>query len=385
MIRLPSLPTGRVAFAGAAFVTFIAAACGGSDEAPRQPRGVVGGVDLSIHSVPLEDMHFDTFDGGSIPLSEISEDRLLSLVDAIPPLDSPEYVDFARGAWLSEDDLVIGYEGSNGGAWAFPLKILNFHEIVNDELDGAPVLISYCPLCRSGVVYDRRLDGRELTFGNTSALYENDLVMFDRETNSYWWQVAGRAIVGELTGAELDVLPSVTTTWKQWREQHPDTLVLSRETGFDRPYERDVFAGYRDSVNDERFPFPVSDASLDGRLSPGDEVLGVIVNDESRAYSLRGLGDAAVNDELGGEPVVVLSSDDGPSGGAYSRIVDGRTLTFEEREGRYFDDETGTEWNLSGEAVAGPLMGTRLDALPARYTFWFAYVGAFPDTDVYAP
>jgi len=370
-------------------IAIVAIACGGgSDEQADQSQEgidrVVGGVDLSFHDVALEDVHFDTFDGGSIPLSEIGEERLLSLVDAIPPLDIPKYGDAVSGDWLETDDLVIGYEGANRGAWAYPVKILNFHEIVNDDLDGVPVLISYCPLCRSAVVYDRRLDGRELTFGNSSALYENDLVMFDRETNSYWWQVAGRAIVGTLTGEQLDVLPSITTTWGAWREEHPDTLVLSRETGFVRSYAADPFGSYRFAVNDEQFPFPVSPEALDGRLAAGDEVLGVIVDGESRAYSLRALGDAAVNDDLGGQPIVVLSSDDGPSGGAYRAVVDGNALTFSFEDGLYVDAETGTRWNLSGEAVGGELGGRTLERLPSRYTFWFAYIGAFPDTDVYA-
>lgn len=369
-------------------IGLLAAACTGGDpdgEEVARRDGSLGGVDLSIHNVPLEDIHFDTFDGGSVPLSEISEGRLLSLEDVIPPLDSPKYDDASSGDWLDDDDLIIGYRSAAGMAWAYPIKILNFHEIVNDDLDGTPVLISYCPLCRSGIVYDRRLDSRELTFSNTSALYENDLVMFDRETRSYWWQVAGEAIVGTLTGSGLDVLPSITTTWSAWKTQHPDTLVLSRNTGYSRPYEREVFEGYRDSVNDEDFPFPVSGDALDGRLAPGDEVLGVTVKGESQAYPLRALGDAAVNDRLGGEPIVVFSSEDGPSGGAYSRMVDGEILTFEFDNGRYVDTQTGTEWNLSGTAVRGTHEGKRLEPLPSRYTFWFAYIAALPNAEVYTP
>jgi len=371
-------------------IAIAAIACGsGSDEpveaSPTDTSQVVGGVDLSIHEVSLSDVHFDTFDGGSIPLSEISEERLLSLVDAIPPLDTPKYDDASGGDWLEDDDLVIGYVGEGAGTWAYPIKILNSHEIVNDDLDGVPVLVSYCPLCRSGVVYDRRLDGRELTFGNTSALFENDLVMLDRETNSYWWQVAGRAIVGTLTGEQLEVLPAVTTTWAAWRSEHPETLVLSRDTGYSRSYDFDPFAGYRNSVNDERFPFPVSEDALDGRLAAGDEVLGVIVNDESRAYSLRALGDAAVNDELGGQSIVVFSNEDGPAGGAYDAVVDGNPLTFSFEDGGYVDAETGSRWNLSGEAVDGDLAGATLERLPSRYSFWFAYFASFPDTDVYVP
>lgn len=111
----------------------------------------------------------------------------------------------------------------SGQAYAYPHKILNFHELVNDAIDGIPLLVSYCPLCGSGVVFDRRLGGRTLRFGNTSALYDSDLVMFDWETNSYWWQVAGEAIVGTLSGETLKVLASTTTQWSTWKSLHPHT------------------------------------------------------------------------------------------------------------------------------------------------------------------
>ena len=380
---------GKILIAAAAGA-LVASACGSGgggaqNDSAGADRNSVAGIDLSRHSVPLEDVHFDTFDGGSVPLSEIGADRLLSLVDAIPPLDEPRYEDASGGDWLEDDDLVIGYLGAKGGAWAFPVKILNLHEIVNDELDGTPVLISYCPLCRSAIVYDRRLDGRELTFGNSSALYESDLVMFDRETNSYWWQVAGEAIVGTLTGARLTTLPSTTMTWAQWLEEHPETMVLSRETGFARSYERDVFAGYRDRVNDGRFAFPVSADALDGRLAPGDEVLGLTVGGDSRAYSARALGNAAVNDSLGGEEIVVFSTENGPTAVAYLANAGDEQLSFSYADGQYRDAQTGSLWNLSGVAVSGPLQGATLELLPSRYTFWFAYIAAFPDADVYAP
>lgn len=375
-------------------IAILAVAClggggGGAASVPPEAAGgeggIVAGVDLSIHGVPLEDIHFDTFDGGSIPLSEISEERVIALRDAIPPLDAPRYDDVSAGDWLDEDDLVLGYESASGGAWAYPLKILNFHEIVNDDLDGVPVLVSYCPLCRSGIVYDRRLDGMLLTFGNTSALFESDLVMFDRETNSFWWQTAGKAIVGTLTGNRLRSLPAITATWSQWKELHPRTLVLSRDTGFSRPYERDPFSDYADSVNSGQFPFPVSEASQDDRLSPAEEVLGVMIDGESVAYPLRLLGDAAINDTLAGTRVVVFSSAEGPSGSVFRPEARGSQLTFRFDGRSYLDQETRSEWSLSGQAVSGPLKGEKLEPLPSRYTFWFAYVAAFPDTELFAP
>lgn len=365
----------------------VAAACGGAaqegpDRSLEAPARTLNGTDLTRHSVPLEDIHFDTFRGSSIPLTKISEQQARELLDAIPPLTDPRYDSAGGGDWLEEEDPVVGYV-AGGEAYAYPFKILNFHEIVNDELGGTPVLVTYCPLCRSGIVYDRRLDGRILSFGNTSALYQSDLVMIDRETRSYWWQVSGEAIVGDLTGARLPVLPSVTMPWGEWRRLHPDTMVLSRETGHQRPYERDLFAGYEDAVNAGRFPFPVTEEVMDERLAPAEQVLGVVLGSESRAYPVGRLGDAAVNDTVGGEPVVVFSSKDGPSGAAFSPVVDGRHLTFGFEGGAYRDGETGSEWAISGQAVGGPLAGTRLEPVPSRSTFWFAYVAAFPETEVY--
>lgn len=357
-----------------------AAACGGGSRGGA--RTTLNGTDLTRHSVPLQDIHFDTFTGSSIPLTEITEEQARALLDVIPPLTNPGYEDVRGGAWLGDGDLVVGYV-AGVRAYAYPFKILNFHEIVNDELGGTPVLVTYCPLCRSGIVYDRRVDGRVLSFGNTSALYQSDLVMIDRETRSYWWQVSGEAIVGTLTGTRLRVLPSTTTTWGEWKRLHPDTSVLSRETGYARSYEQDPFAGYEGVVDAGRFAFPVTDAARDERLPPAEQVLGVRVGGESTAYPLRMLGDAAVNDSVGGRAVVVFSRAQGPSGAAFSPIVAGRRLTFEFRDGAFRDRETGSVWTLAGRAEAGPLAGASLEPLPARSTFWFAYVAAFPDTEVY--
>ncbi len=239
----------RVGLATMLALTIVLAACAGSasnNTAPRaadfdvdaveneQPQ-IVAGINLSVHDVPLSDIVFDTFDGGSVPLSEASEGQILDLLDAIPPIDEPRYSDGRDAGWLKPDDLVLGYVGVDGSTFAYPHRVLNFHEIVNDEVAGVPILVSYCPLCRSGVVFDRRPDDLRhdgvLTFGNSSALYENDLVLVDRETSTYWWQLAGRGIVGDLSGAELQPLASTTTTWQSWLDLHPDTQVLSNDQG----------------------------------------------------------------------------------------------------------------------------------------------------------
>ena len=201
-----------------------------SDPAPRSPTGPPPKVDSTIASVLLENVVFDTFDGGFMRLSEAGDSAIEGLRDRIVPVYEPRYDAVEGGDWLQDDDMVIGY-ASETDAYAYPVKILNLHEIVNDVIDGVPVLVSYCPLCASGVVYSRELDGQVMIFGNTSALYESDLVMYDHLTGSYWFQVIGEAIVGPLTGKRLKLLPSVTTTWGRWKALHAGTKVLSRNLG----------------------------------------------------------------------------------------------------------------------------------------------------------
>ena len=363
-----------------------ATACFGGDSTPELiGRGLLGGTDTDRLNVALEDIHVDTFGSGSIPLSEIDEVTLLNLRDAIPPIDNPPYTTAGEAGWLDANDLILGYVADDGQAYAYPTRILDQHEIVNDDLGGRAVLISFCPLCRSGIVYDRILDGRLLSFGNTSALYESDLVMYDRETLSYWFQVGGEAIVGELTSARLVALPSVMTTWEQWQKLHPDTRVLSRDLGFGRLYNRDGTAGLEDFLNSGRFLFPVTDAAKDGRLEPAALVLGVEHNGDRRAYVIEELGDGAVNDTLGSERVAIFSRTDGPAAAAFLAEANGQTLTFKLRDGTFVDEETGSEWSLTGAAISGALAGAQLEPLAVRTAFWFSYASAFPGVELYEP
>lgn len=332
-------------------------------------------VDMTNHAVPLDEIYFDTFDGNAVPLSQSTPELRARLLDAIPPLDRPKYDQSTEGDWLQPHDLVVGYVAGDQG-YAYPFKILNFHEIVNDTLDGVPVLVSYCPLCRSAVVYDRRVQGEDLSFGNTSALYESDLVMVDRNTGSYWWQVPGKAIVGPLTGTELTPLPSRVATWSDWTESHPDTLVLSRDTGFGIDYTRDPFTNYDEYIDSGRFAFPVGGDARDPRLPPSALVVGVTLDGTTHAYLVEDL-EEPVNDVVAGNHIVVFPGSGG--GSVYSAVVDGEVLRFELGADGFEDEVTGSVWSVDGEAVSGPLAGTSLEPIPSRTTFWFAIVGAFPD------
>lgn len=332
-------------------------------------------VDLTIHSVPLNHVLLDDFSGGAVSLSQATPELLGRIKDWIPPLSAPRYVEASKANWLDDDDLVLGYvQGSD--ARAYPIRILNFHEIVNETMAGRPVLISYCPLCRSGLVFDRRVGDQTLTFGNTGGLYESDLLMYDRETDSFWFQVGGEAIVGTLTGSRLTLLPSLLVPWKEWRTLYPHSLVLSQDTGFLRPYGSDPFLDYDRLGTPPGFPIH----RTDDRLDPKEKVLGLNLGEMPRAYSLTRLGDGVVMDTLNGHPLVIFSERNGPAGAAFVPNIASRPLTFALEAGAFKDRETGSQWDLAGRAVAGPLLGQQLTPIPARNTYWFAWVAAFPQT-----
>jgi hypothetical protein len=361
------------------------AGCASAGERSRAvDPGAVPPVDLSRHSVPLENVVFDTFNGGFLRLPDSSEAERRRLRDVIRPVYEPRYGE--RLSWLEDGDLVLGYVGGDT-AYAFPLKILNVRELVNDEIDGVPILVSYCPLCGSAVIYSRELDGRTLLFGNTSALYESDLVMFDRETGSYWFQVRGEAIVGQLTGERLPVLPSTTMPWGEWKRLHPEgrVLVADGEEAFGSRYALDSFGSYEALLERGEFAFPVSRTKLDGRLPASEIVVVVEAGAAAKAYPPRLVGDAAVNDRIGDRAIVLFSRPDTASATVFAAEARGRPLTFRLEDGAFVDVQTGSAWNRAGEAVVGPLAGTRLEALPTRRAFWFSIGVSDPGIELYRP
>ena len=357
---------------------------------PAEPVPV---LDRSIHSVPLMDILFDTFGGTPrfLPLDQAADDVIDQLRDVIRPINDPIYGSATDLPWLDDDKLVIGYR-SESGAYAYPVNILDFHEIVNDEIDGVPVLITYCPLCFSGVVFSRELGDDVLTFGNTSALYMSDLVMYDHQTGSYWFQVAGEAVVGPLSGSRLGLLPSTTITWGEWERLFPESKVLTGiarapEVFADRRYSRGLSAGFQERTNDRDFVFPVDERKLDDRLLDGELVLTVEIDDAVTVFPLGLIGDGVVNHQVAGKPVTVFALSGNRAAAAFSRELDGRTLTFEfQEDGKQFVDlETGSVWDALGRATSGPLAGAELEQLNTRRSFWFSVAIAFPNVELYLP
>ncbi len=156
--------------------------------------------------------------------------------DGIPALDDPEAVPVSESPW-EDDAFVIGVV-IDGVARAYPIALLDWHELVNDTLGNRPILVSYCPLCGSALVFDRKMDGRTHTFGVSGLLYRSDLVLSDQATESLWSQISSRAIAGPKTGTRLQVLRSEMTRWGDWRARYPRTTVLSKDRGHRRPAEQ---------------------------------------------------------------------------------------------------------------------------------------------------
>ena len=315
--------------------------------------------------------------------------------DGIPPIDAPR---FATGEeadeWLDPREPVIVVSAGEETR-AYPLQILTWHEIVNDEVGGVPLSITFCPLCNASIVFERRVDGRVLDFGTTGKLRKSDLVMWDRQTESWWQQFSGRAIVGEMAGAVLARHPASIVAYEDFRRAYPESPVLSRDTGHRRPYGANPYRGY-DTIEDRPFLFfdPV-----DERLPPMERVLNVSVAGRHRLYPFSALSRVpVVNDEVGGVPVVVMSRegtlsvlDDERiadsrtvlSATAYRRRSGGRELHFEVVEGRIVDLETGSTWNLFGTATRGPLGGSRLERVESGVHFAFAWLAFNPASEIW--
>ncbi len=197
--------------------------------------------------------------------------------DGIPALVDPEAVPVSESPW-EDEDVMIGVV-IDGMARAYPISVLDWHELVNDTLGNRPILVSYCPLCGSALVFHRKMDGRTHTFGVSGLLYRSDLLLYDQATESLWSQISSRAIAGPKTGTRLQVLRSEMTRWGDWRARYPRTTVLSKNTGYRRPYGRSPYAGYE---NSEAVHFP---APIDERYHPKMATLGVRVpNGPARAY-----------------------------------------------------------------------------------------------------
>lgn len=282
-----------------------------------------GDFDLSKHSVPLAQI----VPGGPGK-------------DGIPAILKPTFVSAREVMFLKDEDRVLGISQGNE-AKAYPIKILNWHEIVNDTIGGKPVVITYCPLCGSGIGLDPMIQGRSLTFGVSGLLYESDLLMYDHQSESLWSQIAMEAVAGPLTGAKLRPIFLAHTTWEEWRIEHPTTLVLSTKTGYYRNYDRDPYLGYA-----QRADLMFDTNYFDPSYHPKEWVLGIEVKGVFKAYPFAELKrvKGPLDDQVNGQRVRV---------------------------------------HFNPRAQSASTTDTDGNPFPSVMAFWFAWYAFHPDTQVF--
>jgi hypothetical protein len=334
------------------------------------------------------------FSRHTVPYSEILSGGVPK--DGIPSIDHPRFVSITEAdGWLQPVEPVVFVEVGDA-ARAYPIQILMWHEIVNDELGGLPLLVTFCPLCNTAIAFERLFDDQSLDFGTTGRLRYSNLIMYDRQTESWWQQATGEAIAGEYAGQRLEFYPAAIISWDEFKSAHPQGDVLSRETGISRNYGHNPYAGY-DSIHSS--PFLYRGPEIPGILLPAARVLTLDLDGDAVAYPYDVLQEVSViNDEVGGQPVTVFWTEGTASaldaitvaGGrdvgaavAYSRSLADRTLTFTARDGRIFDEQTGSEWNIFGQAVSGSLAGQALEPVVSINHFWFSWAAFRPDTRIY--
>lgn len=332
----------------------------------------------------------------------IDVDRIaygLQAPDGIPSIDDPEFSTIAEiGDWLPDTEaIVVARVGEE--VKGYPVRMLISHEIVNDEIAGVPVVVTYCPLCNSVLAFERIVNGTPTTFGVSGMLFNSALIMYDRATESLWLHYTGEAVVGDQLGTQLERVPASLVSWAEFKQNNPTALVL--DTPDRGRYGSNAYAnaGSRgaayDTLGSEPFLF---NGITDPRAQSMQRVAGVAIDGEARAWTLAQLtgGEATVTTgEVAGRPIVLLWTSGQSSAlagrqidsgvvvgsvGVFSPGIDGQELTFDAVGNRFVDRETATEWNIEGVALAGPLAGATLERIPHLDTFWFAWSSYWPET-----
>ena len=291
--------------------------------------------------------------------------------DGIPPLDDPVFIAVDAALDLLDDaEPVVAIE-IDGDARAYPVQVMIWHEIVNDTVGGVPVSVTYCPLCNSAVSYRREIRGVETTFGTSGRLFASALVMYDRATETLWTHFDGKGVVGLLAGEQLEIIASPLMSWNEFRSAYPTGLVLDpTATGFDRDYGRNPYVGYDDA---DTAPFLFRGA-IDDRSLPKQRVVGINLGGDTAAFTLEAGQSTALEEDR------VDNGRDVGTVGVFVPSANGRALTFAASDGVITDRETGSVWNVSGEATEGELAGSRLERIAHLDTFWFAWATYQPGT-----
>ena len=352
-------------------------------------------VALSAHAVEIlstKEFPKTDFTKHSVPLTEIYSGGPVR--DGIKPIDNPTFVLAIKARdYLDEREPVV-VVNVNNEIKAYPLRILLFHEIVNDVIGGEPVLITHCPLCNTAIVFSRKVGNEVLDFGTTGRVRDSNLVMYDRQTESWWQQFTGDAIVGKYSGSLLEPLNSQIVSYVQFIKNYPTGLVLSQNTGYQRYCGETPYPGY-DNLGGIPFLFK---RQIDFRLPPMERVLALASDTNSIIYPFSYLDkNPLINTSFEDRSILVISqasmvstmdkkiikdSNTMLTAAAFDRKVNGNNLNFQLNNDRIFDMQTQSEWNIFGQAVKGDLKGTKLRQVDKNVHFAFAWLAFFPNAEI---
>ena len=301
-------------------------------------------------------------------------------VDGIPALTNPQLIEGSEAAFLEPDEQVFGVE-INGDVRAYPLRMMDWHEMFNDVIGGVPVSLAYCTLCGAGILFDTTVEGYDeaFVFGSSGFLYRSNKLMYDQQTRSLWNQFTGRPVTGPLVGSgiELGIRPVAITSWARWLERHPDTKVLSLETGHVRDYRPGRPYGEYFASPDLMFPAALRDDALGQK----DQVFGVRLPGGAKAWPLEAFaGGAVINDRAGLTELVLVGDLETRTVRAYRR--DGLQFMAGSAPDRLEAD--GVEWLVTEDALTAS-DGRTLDRLPGHVAFWFAWAGYLREAELYDP
>ncbi len=303
--------------------------------------------------------------------------------DGIPSVDDPAFVPASQIDYMTAGDLIIGIQ-LNGMIKGYTHPVLDWHEIVNDRVGGTPIALTYCPLTGTGSAWSRSIKGEETTFGVSGLLYRNNLIPYDRNTDSNWSQMRLECVQGDLKSTRIETYPVVEMPWETWSIMFPNEPVITTETGFSRNYNRYPYGDYKE--NDDNIIFPIGDD--DDRLPAKERVLSVILLDKSKVYTFAQFEDGlrVIHDEFEGLDVLIVGSKPHNFMMAFANNTALGRLTFKALDisagGVILEDQLGNQWNIFGQAVSGPDAGMSLGHIDAMMGYWFSF-GAFYEPEIY--
>lgn len=304
--------------------------------------------------------------------------------DGIPALESPEMISLSQASYLNDGDLVIGVKSGNA-VRAYPHKILDWHEIINDKVGKKTLAVTYCPLTGSAIGWNRVINGQETTFGVSGLLYNTNLIPYDRATGSNWSQMLLESVNGQNINKKVLVYRVVETTWATWKEMFPQSKVVSTNTGYSRNYQNFPYGDYR--TNNDNILFPVKPE--DNRLPKKERVLGIVANGTSKAYRFSSFtgGISVINDNVGGKDIVVVGSKNKNFLVAYeSKSNDNKLLQFTAIQNDsliVMQDNEGNKYNVFGEVISGKRKGQILGTTNSFIAYWFAWGAFYHNSTIY--